>query len=322
MRVLVTGGAGFLGSHLCERLLLMGHTVIALDNLFTGSKDNIEELFNSRRFEFIRHDVVNPILLEVDWIFNLACPASPVHYQYNPVKTVKTSVMGTLNMLGMAKRVKARILQASTSEVYGNPTVHPQPETYWGNVNPIGPRSCYDEGKRAAETLCMDYHRNNGVDIRIARIFNTYGPKMAPDDGRVVSNFIMQALKNEPLTMYGDGQQTRCFCYVTDMVNGLIQLMKYESPGIPDAYDPINLGSTTEISMNTLANELCTIFGQPLNLTHNPLPKDDPTRRQPDITRAKERLGWEPTVSLEDGLKATVEYFRGLGSEVWDLIEC
>ncbi|RME40990.1 MAG: SDR family oxidoreductase [Planctomycetota bacterium] len=307
MRVLVTGGAGFLGSHLCDRLLADGHEVIALDNLFTGSKRNIAHLLHRADFEFIRHDVVNPILLEIDWIFNLACPASPIHYQYNPVKTVKTSVMGTLNMLGLAKRVKARILQASTSEIYGDPKEHPQRETYWGHVNPIGPRSCYDEGKRVAETLMVDYHQQNGVDIRIARIFNTYGPRMAIGDGRVISNFIVQALRGEPLTLYGDGTQTRCFCYVDDLVEGLVRLMAYEEK---DAAEPVNLGSDDERSMNDVIRCLEEILEKRLEIEKHPLPQNDPVRRRPDITRARQRLDWRPSVSLRDGLKKTVAYFR------------
>ncbi len=307
MRVLVTGGAGFLGSHLCDRLLVDGHEVIALDNLFTGSKRNIAHLLSRPDFEMIRHDVVEPILLEVDWIFNLACPASPIHYQYNPVKTVKTSVMGTLNMLGLAKRVKARILQASTSEVYGDPQQHPQTEAYWGHVNPIGPRSCYDEGKRVAETLMVDYHRQNGVDIRIARIFNTYGPRMATGDGRVISNFIVQGLSGDKLTIYGDGSQTRCFCFVDDLVEGLVALMRYEGT---DSAEPVNLGSSDERSMNDVIECLGEILGRKLPVQHHPLPENDPVRRRPDNTRAKERLGWQPSVLLVDGLSATVDYFR------------
>jgi UDP-glucuronate decarboxylase len=310
MRVLVTGGAGFLGSHLCDRLLVEGHDVIALDNLFTGSKRNMAHLLSRTDFEFVRHDVVEPILLEVDWIFNLACPASPIHYQHNPVKTVKTSVMGALNMLGLAKRVKARILQASTSEIYGDPLEHPQKETYWGNVNTIGLRSCYDEGKRVAETLMMDYHRQNNVDVRIVRIFNTYGPRMAVGDGRVASNFIVQALTGEALTVYGDGQQTRCFCYVDDMIEGLVAAMKYEGD---DVHEPINLGSTDERSMNELVACLAEILGARLEIKREPLPKDDPVRRKPDITRARERLGWVPAVPLLEGLRCTVDYFRSLG---------
>ena len=307
MRVLVTGGAGFLGSHLCDRLLADKHEVIALDNLFTGSKSNIAHLLDRHDFEFVRHDVVNPILLEVDWIFNLACPASPIHYQSNPVKTVKTSVMGTMNMLGLAKRVKARVLQASTSEVYGDPQEHPQKESYWGHVNPIGPRSCYDEGKRVAETLMVDYHQQNKVDIRIARIFNTYGPRMAIGDGRVVSNFIVQGLRSKPLTIYGDGTQTRCFCYVNDLVDGLVRLMQYEGEG---AHEPVNLGSSDERSMNDLVTCLGELLGTPLTVEKQPLPLNDPVRRRPDTTRAKQRLDWQPTMSLLDGLSKTVDYFR------------
>ncbi|MCH8966614.1 MAG: SDR family oxidoreductase [Planctomycetes bacterium] len=309
MRVVVTGGAGFLGSHLCERLLADGHDVIALDNLFTGSRLNIAHLFDNPRFEFIRHDVVEPILLEVDRIFNLACPASPIHYQYNPVKTVKTSVMGTLNMLGLAKRVEARILQASTSEIYGDPLEHPQTEAYWGNVNTIGPRSCYDEGKRVAETLMMDYHRQNGVDTRIVRIFNTYGPRMAVGDGRVVSNFIVQALRGEKLTMYGDGSQTRCFCFVDDLIEGITRLMDYTGDS---AYEPVNIGGTDERSMNDMVTCLGEILGHKLEIEYKPLPKNDPVRRRPDCTRARQRLGWEPKVPLLEGLATTVDYFRGV----------
>ena len=307
-RVLVTGGAGFLGSHLCDRLLAAGHEVIALDNLFTGSKRNIAHLLGRADFEFIRHDVVSPILLEVDWIFNLACPASPIHYQYNPVKTVKTSVMGALNMLGLAKRVRARILQASTSEVYGDPQEHPQREEYWGHVNPIGPRSCYDEGKRVAETLMVDYQQNK-VDIRIARVFNTYGPRMAIGDGRVVSNFIVQALRGEKLTVYGDGNQTRCFCFVDDLIGGLVALMEYEGEG---RHEPVNLGSSDERSMNDVVASLGEIVGRKLAVEHLPLPENDPVRRRPDTTRAKQRLGWQPATDLKDGLRATVDYFRDI----------
>ena len=309
MRVLVTGGAGFLGSHLCDRLLRDGHEVVALDNLFTGSKRNIAHLLNRPDFEFVRHDVVQPILVEVDWIFNLACPASPIHYQYNPVKTVKTSVMGALNMLGLAKRVRARILQASTSEIYGDPNEHPQKETYWGNVNPIGPRSCYDEGKRVAETLMMDYHRQNKVDTRIIRIFNTYGPRMAVGDGRVVSNFVVQALKGETLTIYGDGSQTRCFCFVDDLIDGMVRLMQYTGP---DAYEPVNVGNTEEKSMNELVDALGQVIGRKLQVVRQPLPGDDPVRRRPDTTRARERLGWQPRTSLQEGLSKTVDYFRSI----------
>ncbi len=307
MRVLVTGGAGFLGSHLCDRLLADGHDVIALDNLFTGSKANVNHLWRRPDFEFIRHDVVQPILLEVDWIFNLACPASPIHYQHNPVKTVKTSVMGTLNMLGLAKRVNARILQASTSEVYGDPTVHPQDESYWGNVNPLGPRSCYDEGKRVAESLMMNYHRQNGVDVRIARIFNTYGPRMAVGDGRVISNFVVDALQDKPLTIYGDGQQTRSFCYVSDMIDALVLLMTHEGP---DASQPVNLGNPNENSIADLVGYVSELLGRPLRTVSKPLPEDDPKRRCPDISRAKQRLSWQPRVDLRTGLAKTVEYFQ------------
>ncbi|GIU81848.1 MAG: SDR family oxidoreductase [Acidobacteria bacterium] len=306
MRVLVTGGAGFIGSHLCERLLAEGHEVICLDNYFTGRKENIAHLLGNPRFEAIRHDVIQPILLEVDRIFNLACPASPIHYQYNPVKTVKTNVMGAINMLGLAKRVKARILQASTSEVYGDPQVHPQPEDYWGNVNPIGLRSCYDEGKRLAETLFMDYHRQNGVDIRIARIFNCYGPRMLENDGRVVSNFIVQALRGQELTVYGDGTQTRSFCYIDDMIEGLIRLMDAEGD---DVHLPVNLGNPVEFTIKGLAEEIGKILGMELKIKYLPLPPDDPKQRKPDITRAEKLLGWKPKVPLSEGLKKTIEYF-------------
>ncbi|MEJ7617082.1 MAG: UDP-glucuronic acid decarboxylase family protein [Pyrinomonadaceae bacterium] len=304
MRILVTGGAGFIGSHLCERLLQANHEVICLDNFFTGRRENLRHLMDDRRFELVRHDVVEPILLEVDQIYNLACPASPVHYQYNPVKTVKTSVMGAINMLGLAKRVHARILQASTSEVYGDPEVHPQPESYWGNVNPIGIRSCYDEGKRVAETLMMDYHRQNGVETRIARIFNTYGPRMLEHDGRVVSNFIVQALRGEELTIYGTGEQTRSFCYVDDLVEGLMRLMNAEN-----AHDPVNLGNPGEFTMRELAEEIGRACATEIKIKHCPLPQDDPRQRRPDITRARELLGWEPTIALRDGLERTVRYF-------------
>lgn len=305
MRVLVTGGAGFIGSHLCERLLDEGHDVICLDNFFTGSKDNIIHLMDNHRFELVRHDIVEPILLEVDRIYNLACPASPVHYQYNPVKTVKTSVMGTINMLGLAKRVKARILQASTSEVYGDPQVHPQSESYWGNVNPIGIRSCYDEGKRVAETLMMDYHRQNGVDIRIIRIFNTYGPRMAENDGRVVSNFILQALRNEDITVYGNGSQTRSFCYVSDLVEGMIRMMECE-----DFIGPVNLGNPVENTILEFAEKIITITKSRSKIVFNPLPQDDPKQRRPIIDLAGEKLGWNPQVALNDGLLATADYFK------------
>jgi UDP-glucuronate decarboxylase len=304
-RILVTGGAGFIGSHLCERLLEKGNEVVCLDNFFTGNKDNIKNLFSDYRFELVRHDLVNPILLEVDQIYNLACPASPVHYQYNPVKTVKTSVMGTLNMLGLAKRVKARILQASTSEVYGDPTMHPQPETYWGNVNCIGLRSCYDEGKRVAETLMMDYHRQNQVDIRIVRIFNTYGPRMALNDGRVMSNFITQALRGRPLTIYGDGSHTRSFCYVTDMVKGMIAMMEQES-----FTGPVNLGNPQEISIAELAESIIRNTGSTAGMEYKPLPPDDPVRRCPDITLAMAELNWEPEIDFKTGLSQTIEYFQ------------
>jgi UDP-glucuronate decarboxylase len=304
LRVLVTGGAGFLGSHLCERLVSEGADVLCLDNFFTGSKKNVFHLMDYKNFELIRHDLVEPILLEVDQIFNMACPASPVHYQYNPVKTVKTNVMGAINMLGLAKRVKARILQASTSEVYGNPQEHPQKETYWGHVNPIGRRSCYDEGKRVAETLMMDYHRQNHVDIRIVRIFNTYGPRMAISDGRVVSNFVVQSLKNEPITIYGDGRQTRSFCYVTDMIEGFIKMMNCEG-----FVGPVNLGNPREFSIRALAELVIKINGSKSKIVYQPLPEDDPVQRRPDITLAKEKLNWEPRVPLEEGLKYTIDYF-------------
>ena len=305
MRILVTGGAGFIGSHLCERLLDEGNEVLCLDNFFTGRRDNIFSLLDNPRFELLRHDVTEPILLEVDQIYNLACPASPVHYQYNPVKTVKTNVMGTINMLGLAKRVHARVLQASTSEVYGDPLVHPQTEEYWGNVNPIGLRSCYDEGKRLAETLMTDYHRQNKVDIRIARIFNTYGPRMLEDDGRVVSNFIVQALRGEPLTLYGEGQQTRSFCYVSDLIEALVRLMN-----TPDLHDPINLGNPGEFTIKQLAEEVQAICGTNTGFKYLPLPEDDPKQRKPDITRAQNLLRWNPTIPLHEGLEKTVDDFR------------
>ncbi len=304
MRILVTGGAGFIGSHLCERLLNEGHDVICLDNFFTGSRDNIIHLMDSHRFEVVRHDITQPILLEVDRIYNLACPASPVHYQYNPVKTTKTSVMGTINMLGMAKRVKARILQASTSEVYGDPQVHPQTEDYWGNVNPIGIRSCYDEGKRVAETLMMDYHRQNGVDIRIIRIFNTYGPRMAENDGRVVSNFILQALRNEDITVYGDGSQTRSFCYVDDLVDGMVRMMECS-----DFIGPVNLGNPVENTILEFAEKIITITGSQSRIVFKALPQDDPKQRQPDIALAGRKLGWKPEIDLDAGLKRAAAYF-------------
>ncbi len=305
LRILVTGGAGFLGSHLCDRLVETGAEVLCLDNFFTGSKANIRHLLDRKNFEVVRHDLVEPIFLEVDQIYNLASPASPVHYQYNPVKTVKTNVMGTINMLGLAKRVKARILQASTSEVYGDPQQHPQEETYWGHVNPIGPRSCYDEGKRVAETLMMDYHRQNQVDIKIARIFNTYGPRMAVSDGRVVSNFIVQAIENKPVTIYGDGSQTRSFCYVSDMVEGLVRMMNCDG-----FTGPVNLGNPIESSIRELAELVLEITHPKSEIVHKPLPQDDPLQRCPDITLAKERLKWEPAVTLREGLEKTIEYFR------------
>jgi UDP-glucuronate decarboxylase len=305
MRILVTGGAGFIGSHLCERLLTESHDVLCLDNFFTGRRVNIIKLLDHHRFELIRHDVIEPILLEVDQIYNLACPASPVHYQYNPVKTVKTSVMGMINMLGLAKRVRARILQASTSEVYGDPLVHPQPEEYWGNVNPIGLRSCYDEGKRIAETLMMDYHRQNQVDTRIARIFNTYGPRMLEDDGRVVSNFIVQALRGVPLTLYGAGDQTRSFCYVDDLVEALMRLMNTDG-----VHEPVNLGNPGEFTIKQLAEEVLKICGSDSPLEYLPLPQDDPKQRKPDISRAQTLLSWNPTIPLQEGLKKTVADFR------------
>lgn len=304
---LVTGGAGFIGSHLCERLLDRGEQVLCLDNFFTGRKLNIEHLLGLPRFELIRHDVIEPILVEVDRIYNLACPASPIHYQYNPVKTIKTNVMGALNMLGLAKRVKARILQASTSEVYGDPLVHPQPESYWGNVNTVGIRSCYDEGKRVAETLFFDYHRQNGVDIRVVRIFNTYGPRMLVNDGRVVSNFIVQALRGEPLTVYGDGGQTRSFCYVSDLVEGMIRTMDTD-----DFTGPVNLGNPGEFTIRELADQVIALTGSTSQIETRPLPSDDPVRRRPDIALAKEALDWAPTVPLSDGLPRTIDYFAGV----------
>ncbi len=307
MRILVTGGAGFIGSHLCESLLSSGNEVICLDNFYTGRKENVSHLLENRKFELIRHDVIQPILLEVDQIYNLACPASPIHYQFNPVKTVKTSVMGAINMLGMAKRVKARILQASTSEVYGDPLVHPQAEDYFGNVNPIGLRSCYDEGKRVAETLMMDYHRQNNVDIRIVRIFNTYGERMLEDDGRVVSNFIVQALNDEEITIHGDGSHTRSFCYVSDLVDGLIRIMNAQGENV---HLPINLGNPEEYSMNELAEEVGRATGKAIRIRFLPLPPDDPKQRRPDIQRAKSLVGWQPLIPLAEGLKRTVEYFQ------------
>jgi len=310
MRILVTGGAGFIGSHLCEKLISEGHEVLCLDNFFTGSKQNIANLLSNPRFELIRYDITQPILLEVDRIFNLACPASPVHYQYNAVKTIKTSVLGAINMLGLAKRVRARSLQASTSEIYGDPEIHPQTEEYWGNVNPLGLRSCYDEGKRVAETLMMDYHRQNGVDIRIIRIFNTYGPRMAIDDGRVVSNFIVQSLRNEDITVYGDGSQTRSFCYVDDLLAGMCAMM--DRDGITG---PINLGNPTETTILEFAQRIISLTGSSSRIVFKSLPADDPKQRRPDITKARELLGWEPGVALETGLKRTIEYFDGLLSK-------
>ena len=304
-RILVTGGAGFIGSHLCERLVAQGEDVICLDNLFTGSKKNIDKLMDYHNFEFIRHDVTKDILLEVDQIYNLACPASPVHYQYNPVKTINTSVMGAIHMLDLAYQVKARVLQASTSEVYGNPLVHPQPEEYWGNVNPIGIRSCYDEGKRVAETLFFDYHRQYKVDIKVIRIFNTYGPNMNTNDGRVVSNFIVQALKGEDITIFGDGKQTRSFCYVDDLVEGMIRMMNSR-----DGFTgPVNLGNPGEFTMLELANKVIELTNSKSKIVYKPLPQDDPTQRKPIIDLAKKELDWEPTIMLEEGLKKTIDYF-------------
>jgi UDP-glucuronate decarboxylase len=307
-RILVTGGAGFLGSHLCERLVDMGHDVICLDNFFTSQKTNVAHLLDRPNFDLVRHDVIQPIFLEVDEIYNLACPAAPGHYQFNPIKTMKTSVMGAINLLGMARRCKAKILQASTSEVYGDPTEHPQRETYRGNVNPIGPRACYDEGKRAAESLFMDYHRMNRVNIRMARIFNTYGPRMHPFDGRVVSNFIRQALNGENITLYGDGSQTRSFCYRDDLVDGLIRLME----GSDDFIGPCNLGNPTEFTVKQLAEQTIALTGSKSKIVHQALPEDDPVRRQPDITLAKRHLDWEPKTPLQDGLQKTITWFRGI----------
>lgn len=308
MRILVTGGAGFLGSHLSDRLLSEGHEVIAVDNFFTGNKRNVWHLSDNKNFELIRHDVTFPLYLEVDAIYNLASPASPIHYQRDPVQTTKTSVLGAINMLGLAKRLGVRIFQASTSEVYGDPEIHPQPESYWGRVNPIGPRACYDEGKRAAETLFFDYHRQHGMAIRVARIFNTYGPRMAPDDGRVVSNFVLQALRGEPLTIYGDGSQTRSFCYVSDLIDGFVRLMDNDK----DLVGPVNLGNPGEFTMKELADAVIEVTGSKSSIEHKPLPQDDPKQRQPDISLAKKELGWEPSVQLREGLEKTVEYFRGL----------
>jgi UDP-glucuronate decarboxylase len=305
MRILVTGGAGFLGSHLCDRLINEGNEILCLDNFFTGRKQNIAHLLQNPKFELIRHDVIDPFKVEVDQIYNLACPASPPHYQYNPIKTTKTSVMGAINSLGLAKRVRARVFLASTSEVYGDPNVHPQDESYWGNVNPIGRRSCYDEGKRCAETLFFDYHRENGVDIRVVRIFNTYGPRMLADDGRVVSNFIVQALKGENLTVYGDGSQTRSFCYVDDLIDGFVRLMEQEK-----TVGPVNIGNPGEFTMLELAELVLKKVGGKSKVTNLPLPADDPKQRRPDISLAKEALGWEPKVPLEEGLERTIGYFR------------
>jgi UDP-glucuronate decarboxylase len=305
MRILITGGAGFLGSHLCDRLIEQGHDIICLDNFFTGRKANIQHLVGNPRFELVRHDVIDSFKFEVDRIYNLACPASPPHYQYNPIKTMKTSVLGAINCLGLAKRVKARVFQASTSEVYGDPNVHPQPEAYWGHVNPIGLRSCYDEGKRAAETLFFDYHRENGVDIRVIRIFNTYGPRMLPDDGRVVSNFIVQALQGKDLTVYGEGSQTRSFCYVDDLIEGFMRFMEQEK-----VVGPMNLGNPGEFTMLQLAELVLKKVGGKSQITHLPLPSDDPKQRRPDITHAKEILGWEPEVPLEQGIERTIAYFK------------
>jgi UDP-glucuronate decarboxylase len=307
-RVLVTGGAGFLGSHLCERLLAAGHQVLCVDNFFTGTKRNIEQLLDHPGFELMRHDVTFPLYVEVDQIYNLACPASPVHYQHDPVQTTKTSVHGAINMLGLAKRLRARIFQASTSEVYGDPDVHPQPEAYWGKVNPIGIRSCYDEGKRCAETLFFDYHRQHGVDIRVGRIFNTYGPRMHPNDGRVVSNFIVQALRGEPITIYGGGTQTRSFCYVDDLIDGIVAFMDAE----PGAIGPMNLGNPGEFTIRELAEMVIRLTGSTAKLAFAPLPADDPLQRQPDIRMAREMLGWQPRIALEEGLKKTIAYFDTL----------
>ena len=304
-RTLVTGGAGFLGSFLCEKLLDQGHEVIALDNFYTGSRKNISHLLDHPSFELIRHDIVEPILLEVDWIFNMACPASPIHYQYNPVKTVKTSVMGAINMLGLAKRVRARILQASTSEVYGDPEIHPQQENYWGSVNPIGLRSCYGEGKRVAETLMMDYHRQNQVDIKLVRIFNTYGPRMHVNDGRVVSNFIVAALKEEPLEIFGDGEQTRSFCYVSDLIDVILKMMNKD-----DFIGPVNIGNPGEFTIRELAEKILKLTGSRSKIQVRQERSDDPVRRRPDISLAREKLGWEPSVDLEEGLGKTIEYFE------------
>ena len=307
-RVLITGGAGFLGSHLCERFVAEGFEVLCVDNCFTGTRQNILHLLDKPNFEFIRHDITFPLYLEVDEIYNLACPASPIHYQFDPVQTTKTSVHGAINMLGLAKRVKAKILQASTSEVYGNPDVHPQPETYWGRVNPIGPRSCYDEGKRCAETLFFDYYRQHNLKIKVARIFNTYGPRMRPNDGRVVSNFIVQALKNKDITVFGDGTQTRSFCYVDDLIEGLIRMMN----GPDDFVGPVNLGNPDEFTILELAKKIVKITNSKSKIVFKPLPQDDPMQRRPDISLAKEKLKWQPTVKLDEGLKKTIKYFDNI----------
>jgi UDP-glucuronate decarboxylase len=307
-RILVTGGAGFLGSHLCERLIAQGHDVLCVDNYFTGRKDNIAHMLTHPQFEAMRHDVTFPLYTEVDEIYNLACPASPIHYQFDPVQTTKTSVLGAINMLGLAKRLKAKILQASTSEIYGDPTVHPQPEHYHGNVNTVGPRACYDEGKRAAETLFFDYHRQHGVRVKVVRIFNTYGPRMHPNDGRVVSNFIMQALRGEPITLYGDGRQTRAFCFVDDMVEGFIRLMA-TADGVAG---PVNIGNPHEIEVRELAERIIRLTGSRSAIVYRPLPQDDPTQRCPDISLARKILGWQPTVALDDGLQRTIAYFAQL----------
>ena len=309
-RILVTGGAGFLGSHLCDRLVNEGHDVICLDNYFTGRKRNVAHLLGKPNFELMRHDITFPVFVEVDQIYNLACPASPVYYQYNAVKTIKTSVMGAINVLGLAKRIKARVLQASTSEVYGDPAIHPQIESYWGNVNPIGVRSCYDEGKRVAETLFFDYHRQNGVAIRVVRIFNTYGPRMHPDDGRVVSNFIMQALRGQEITLYGDGAQTRSFCYVDDLIEALVRMMNTDGFA-----GPVNIGNPDEFTIRELAEKIIALTGSTSHMVFKPLPSDDPRQRKPDIALARERLGWEPTVRLDQGLRKTIDYFRNSESE-------
>ncbi len=307
-RILVTGGAGFLGSHLCDRLIEEGHDVLCLDNFFTGTKRNILHLMENPNFELIRHDLAFPVFLEVDEIYNLACPASPIHYQHNPVKTVKTNVLGSIHMLGLAKRVHAKILQASTSEVYGDPTVHPQTESYWGNVNTVGIRSCYDEGKRCAETLFFDYHRQNKVNIRVVRIFNTYGPRMHPNDGRVVSNFIVQALKNQNITVYGEGSQTRSFCYVDDLIDGMVRMMN----GSDDFVGPVNMGNPTEFTILELAEKIISATGSQSRIVFRPLPQDDPLQRKPDITLAKEKLQWEPGTALEEGLQSTIAYFKNI----------